>query len=34
MIAHRDAAAGRLDSNYLSIGPKAMATMMNAKRAN
>src|SRR6266436_10240890 len=25
---------GRLDSNYLTIGPKAMATMMNAKRCS
>jgi hypothetical protein len=33
MIAHQDAATGRLDSNHLTIGPKAMATMMNAKTA-
>jgi hypothetical protein len=34
MIAHQDAATGRLDSNHLTIGPKAMATMMNAKRCS
>jgi hypothetical protein len=34
MIAHQDAATGRLNSNHLTIGPKAMATSMNAKRCS
>jgi hypothetical protein len=31
---NQGAAAGRVDGNHLTIGPKAMATMMNAKRCD
>jgi hypothetical protein len=31
-IAHHDSAVSRLDSHQLTIGPKAMATLMSARR--